>query len=285
MNCSPSRRLRSRASFCASAAGFIGMLASVGFAAPQSAENEATTTTKIEATQPDSKAEAKEKKPKPDKDGWIRLMPSKGMGKWKVTDFGGQGEVKWDGKKLLLETGNLMTGVHLSEKTLPTENYEISLKAQRVKGNDFFCCLTFPVGKECCSFVAGGWGGTVTGISSVNGSDASENETSSYTDFENGKWYTIRIVVTNEHVKVWIDDEECVDLSREYAEFSTRLEVYIQEPLGICTFMTEAAIEDFKWRPYPHVKKAKAKEVKRRMPSTVVAPVIKAASDGDSQSK
>lgn len=203
---------------------------------------------------------------KADKDGWTAMLPKKGLGKWKVTDFGGQGDVTWDGKRLNLATGNLMTGVHLDAKTFPSENYEIRLKAQRVKGNDFFCCLTFPVGKERCSFVAGGWGGTVTGISSVNGSDASENETSSYTDFENGKWYEFRLVVTKEKVQVWIDDEECVDLSRKYAEFSTRIEVYIQEPLGICTFMTEAAIEDFKWRPFPYDEKkpgAKRPETKR----------------------
>lgn len=285
MNCSPFRLLQSRASFCAWAFGFVCTLGSVGVAAPQTEQGVTKTATKIEAESTDSQAETKEKKSKPDKDGWIAMLPKKDMGKWKVTDFGGQGEVKWDGKKLLLGTGNLMTGVHLGEKTFPAENYEISLKAQRVKGNDFFCCLTFPVGKECCSFVAGGWGGTVTGISSVNGSDASENETSSYTDFENGKWYTIRIVVTSEHVKVWIDDEQCVDLSRKYAEFSTRIEVYIQEPLGLCTFMTEAAIEDFKWRPYPHVEKTRANEVKRRMPSTVEAPSVKDSGKDDPKSK
>ncbi len=221
--------------------------------ANQKAANQETASQEAaEQRQEKAKPESTETAEKPDKDGWRAMLPKKGMGKWKVTDFGGQGDVTWDGKRLRLATGNLMTGVHRADAFLPTENYEIRLRAQRVKGNDFFCCLTFPIGKQFASFVAGGWGGTVTGISSVNGSDASENETSSYTDFENGKWYNIRLVVTKEKVQVWIDDEQCVDLSRKYADFDTRIEVYIQQPVGVCTFMTEAAIEDFKWRPFPY---------------------------------
>ncbi|GAB5404437.1 MAG: hypothetical protein Aurels2KO_26680 [Aureliella sp.] len=214
----------------------------------------AASETKHDPVKAKAKAKAKSNKDqsKPDKDGWVAMMPKKGMGKWKATDFGGQGDVTWDGKELRLAAGNLMTGVHREDAFLPTENYEIRLSAKRVKGNDFFCCLTFPIGKQFASFVAGGWGGTVTGISSLSGADASENETSSYTDFENGKWYDIRLVVTKEKVQVWIDDEQSVDLSRKYADFDTRIEVYIQQPIGICTFMTEAVIKDFKWRPFPY---------------------------------
>lgn len=202
-------------------------------------------------------AEKKADAAKKEKDsGWRPLLPAKGLGKWEVTDFGGEGEVTWDGKQLRLGIGQPMTGLHNPNDLLPAEDYELSLRAQRVKGGDFFCCLTFPVGKQRCSFVAGGWGGSVTGISMVNGADASENETSSYSDFENGKWYQIKVQVTKESVKVWIDDEESVDLSRKYADLETRIEVYGQEPLGVCSFMTEALIEEFKWRP---IGKAKTK--------------------------
>ncbi|HBE71407.1 MAG TPA: hypothetical protein DDW52_24950 [Planctomycetaceae bacterium] len=211
---------------------------------------------------------SKKEKAKEKDDGWRKLLPAKGLGKWEVTDFGGEGKVTWNGKQLHLGIGQPMTGLHNPNDILPPEDYELSLRAQRVKGGDFFCCLTFPVGKQRCSFVAGGWGGSVTGISSVNGADASENETSSYSDFENGKWYRIKVQVTKESVKVWIDDEESVDLSRKYADLDTRIEVYGQEPLGVCTFMTEALIEDFKWRPIGKAKpKATGVKDKKAAPS------------------
>ena len=56
-------------------------------------------------------------------------------------------------------------------------DYEVTLEAMRVDGNDFFCGMTFPAGKDPCTLIVGGWGGTVVGLSSINGMDASENET------------------------------------------------------------------------------------------------------------
>jgi hypothetical protein len=48
-------------------------------------------------------------------------------------------------------------------------NYEIKLEAKKVTGNDFFCGMTFPVGDSFCSFIVGGWGGPVVGLSSIDG--------------------------------------------------------------------------------------------------------------------
>ncbi len=179
---------------------------------------------------------------------WKPMLPTKKLGDWEVTDFGGEGEVEWDGKTLVLHAGDPMTGINYTKKDFPRSNYEIRLKARRVDGRDFFCCLTFPIDDKCCSFVAGGWGGSVTGLSSVNGFDASENETSGFVDFEEQKWYEIRLQVTDDRVAVWIDDEQCVDLEREYAEFDTRIEVFVQQPLGVCSFMTKAELKDFRWK-------------------------------------
>ena len=58
-----------------------------------------------------------------------------------------------------------MTGITWTNE-VPTNNYEISLEAMRVEGSDFFCALTFPVGNDPCSFIVGGWGGGVVGLSS-----------------------------------------------------------------------------------------------------------------------
>ena len=79
---------------------------------------------------------------------------------------------------------------------LPTTSYEVALQAMRVEGSDFFAGITFPVGGSFCSLILGGWGGSVVGLSSINGLDASENETSQSRQSESGRWYYVRIRVT-----------------------------------------------------------------------------------------
>ena len=72
-----------------------------------------------------------------------------------------------------------MTDVPVSpgKETFPKVDYEVNLDAKRVAGNDFFCGITFPVGKRFCSLIVGGWGGATVGLSSIDGKDAAENET------------------------------------------------------------------------------------------------------------
>lgn len=48
-----------------------------------------------------------------------------------------------------------------------------------MSSSEFFCGLTVPVrtGTECVSLIVGGWGGSLVGISSIDGLDASETST------------------------------------------------------------------------------------------------------------
>jgi hypothetical protein len=127
-------------------------------------------------------------------------------------------------------------------------NYELSLEAQRVSGSDFFCGLTFPVGDAPCSFICGGWGGGVVGLSSLDGNDASENETTKYQEFESKRWYKIRVRVTQGKIQAWIDDKQMVDVDTADKKISIRLEVEPSRPLGIATYNTAAALRDIKVR-------------------------------------
>ena len=81
--------------------------------------------------------------------------------------------------------------------------YEVTLETRRIDGFDFFCGMTFPVEKSHCSLVLGGWGGSLTGLSSLDGFDASENETTGSMAFKEGKWYKIRLRVTPEKIEAW----------------------------------------------------------------------------------
>lgn len=200
---------------------------------------------------PEAKAveSAEEKQKRLLAEGWKMLLPEKGLGDWESSDFFSPGKVARDGEAVILEMGEPLTGITYTKKDFPKTNFEISLEAKRVEGGDFLCGLTFPVDEGFCSLIAGGWGGGVVGLSSIDGADASENETTTYQEFENGKWYQIRLTVEEKEIRVWIDDQEFFRLERYGQEFSTRIEVEASKPLGYCAFQSKVAIRDFRWRP------------------------------------
>jgi hypothetical protein len=176
---------------------------------------------------------------------WKNLFDGKTLAGWKKTAFGGEGEIEAKEGRLVIHSGGPMSGVTYTGE-FPKTNYELSLDAMRVDGSDFFCGVTFPVGDSPLSFIVGGWGGGVVGLSSIDGSDASENETTKYMEFETGRWYAIRLRVTPEKIAAWIDKKQMVDLDTKDHRFSIRLEVELSRPLGIATYNTTGALRDIK---------------------------------------
>lgn len=134
------------------------------------------------------------------------------------------------------------------QKEFPKSNYEIRLQAMRIEGNDFFCGLTFPVQKNHCSFIVGGWGGTVVGLSSIDGEDAAHNATMKRERFESAKWYKIRVRVTDHRIQTWIDDKQMVDQPLAGKKISIRPEVGLSKPLGISTWNTSAGLKGIEYR-------------------------------------
>ena len=176
------------------------------------------------------------------------LFDGKSLAGWKVTNFGGEGEVAVRKGTVVLQQGNDMTGITYTRGDFPRIDYEVTLEGKRVAGDDFFCTTTFPVGKTYCSFVAGGWGGTVIGLSSIDGRDASQNETGNFKEFKRGRWYRIRIRVTNDRIVVWIDNEKVTDLETKGKKLSIRAECALCRPFGIATWRTVGAIRDVRVR-------------------------------------
>ena len=129
-----------------------------------------------------------------------------------------------------------------------SENFEMQWKAQRLDGSDFFVGITFPVGKEHCSLIVGGWGGGLVGISSIDGNDASENETASYRNFKNGQWYEFKVRVDAKNITVWIDNEQILEVPRGERKFSVRAEVMRSRPLGYCVFQSKVTVKDWVYR-------------------------------------
>lgn len=186
---------------------------------------------------------------------WRSLLAKDSLDGWKSSEFGGDGEVNVESGELHLGMGQPLTGVTYT-KEFPKSGFEIRAEAQRIDGGDFFCGLTFPIGDGFASLIAGGWGGGVVGLSSIDGYDASENPTSTYEDFKNGKWYNFRVRVDDKNVTAWIDDKEVFSQEREGHKFSLRGEVYGSRPLGYCVFQSKVVVRNFQWRDLKEEKKA-----------------------------
>jgi hypothetical protein len=180
----------------------------------------------------------------------ISLFDGKELGAWKKTQFGGEGDT------FVNESGNLefgfgavITGVNWGDKVPAVTNYEISLEAMKLDGNDFFIALTFPVKESHATFVVGGWGGGVVGISCVDDLNASENETMNIEGFEKDVWYKIRVRVTDDKLEAWIDADQKVDLDLEGKKISLLPgDIELSVPLGIASFQTRAQYRNIVWR-------------------------------------
>ena len=171
------------------------------------------------------------------------LFDGKTLNGWEIANFGTQGNVCVSDSSIILEMGDGCTGVTWKGK-FPKINYQVSLEAMRVDGNDFFCGMTFPVLDEFCTLIIGGWGGTVVGLSSIDGLDASENSTGIMKKFTNNRWYRIRLWVTKQWIKAWIDDRVMVDFERCDEKLSVRPEVLLSRPFGITSWKTTAALRN-----------------------------------------
>lgn len=179
---------------------------------------------------------------------WQPLFDGTQLAPWRLTPFVGQGTVTVRDDEIRLGAGHDLTGITWAGGDLPTTDYELALRAMRVEGSDFFAGVTFPVGDAFCSLILGGWGGQVVGLSSINGRDASENDTTQSIAFESHRWYDVRIRVTPEAIEAWLDDRRIVQQDVPGHSFTTRLEVEPSQPLGVAAWRTSAAIRDIRLR-------------------------------------
>ncbi len=172
---------------------------------------------------------------------WIEMR-----GEWE----GISGGVVDTGEPLRIGWGEGLTAVKWNGK-IPKPPFELPLMAKRVDGTDFFCAVTFPARGDdgFVTLVVGGWGGSVVGISSIDGKDASENETTSYHTFETDVWYHIRLIARDDRIAAWIDGKRVIDVETAGKTLSLR-DGPISEcaPFGLATWQTTGVVRDVRWR-------------------------------------
>ena len=183
----------------------------------------------------------------PAADTWTAMFNGASLAGWRETPFTGRGKVSVADGTIVLGSG-YMTGITWT-KPFPKSNYEFRLEAMRVRGSDFFAGITFPVGDAHCSWINGGWGGMIVGLSSIDGMDASENETGTSRMFETGRWYALRLRVAGDRIQAWIDDEQVIDVNIANHEVSLRPgEIDLSKPFGIASYSTTATLRKIEYR-------------------------------------
>ncbi len=179
---------------------------------------------------------------------WIELFDGRSLRGFAVTDFGGQGEVAVEDGAIEFDFGTPLTGLTWTGAP-PRGDYDLEVTAARVEGTDFFCGVTFPVHDAHLTLVLGGWGGSLCGISSLDGEDASSNETRTLRRFEEGRDYRVLLRVRQDHLEVDLDGAPLLRAALEGRALSLRPEVELSRPLGIASFGTRARVRALRWRP------------------------------------
>jgi hypothetical protein len=164
---------------------------------------------------------------------------------WQVIDFEGHGAISVADSCIIIGKGDLISGIRWTED-FPKTNYEVTLYAKRVDGNDFFCGLTFPVKESFLTLVLGGWGGSLSGLSCIDGYDAANNFTGKIFYFGTGSWWAIRLRVTDDKIEAWADQDKIVEFTIGNSGLSVRWEVESSIPFGITTYKTTGAIRDIR---------------------------------------
>ncbi len=189
------------------------------------------------------------------------LFDGRTLDGWKPIPGSKVGTVSVEADSIALSVGSPMTGVTSTRADLPTLDYALSFEAKRTSGNDFFAAATFPVGPSFVTLVNGGWGGSVTGLSLVNGASASENETNHFVKYQDNVWYAFEIQVTARVIRCLVDGAEVFAFDHEGAQLKTRLETRANEPLGFATYRSSSLIRKVQCRPMtpPQVAEANAR--------------------------
>ena len=185
----------------------------------------------------------------PDEPASASLSSESSKAHWKPVEFLNTGEVVWKGETLVIGSGEQLTGV-VWEGPLPfRDNYEFSAEARRTAGFDFFCAITFPIGETSATFVPGGWTGGVTGLSTVDGQDASKNATKSFVPFDDNTWYRLKVRVTPGAVEGFVNEKPVFRQERAGHTLGLRHgDIGKTAPLGLSTYSSTGEIRNLRWR-------------------------------------
>lgn len=179
------------------------------------------------------------------------LFNGRDLSGWQGIEFAGGAAPAVEKGSLIIGQGEVLSGLKYTN-AVPRVNYEVEIEARKLAGNDFFIGLTVPVSTNHCTLVCGGWGGGVTGISSLNYLDASENDTTVVVNYEKDRWYKLKFRVEPKTLTFWLDGEKLIEADISERSVGMRPgEIEQCVPFGLATFQTRSEIRKVVLRTLP----------------------------------
>jgi hypothetical protein len=180
--------------------------------------------------------------PKPGKA--ISLFDGKSLDGWRIAEGGcfvDHAGVRVDQGQIILGQGAKGTGIAI-DRDFPTSNYEVTWEALRLRGGGDFFSFVFPVGDAPCAFVIGQ--GNCLGLEAVDGRGPNNDPTMRKMTFQNGRWYKLRLRVTDEKVEVWIDQDKLTDQPLAGHKITMVDAFNSLKPFGFLSWGAEAALRN-----------------------------------------
>jgi alpha-L-arabinofuranosidase len=115
---------------------------------------------------------------------------------------------KWDANNGALEQTQIGTEIRATAGDGHWQNYTLSLKAQKLRGNEGFLVLFHVRGRKTYDwFNVGGWGNSAAGLEETrDGSRAALGESVPF-KVDTGRWYDIRVELQGADIKCYVDDK------------------------------------------------------------------------------
>ena len=180
---------------------------------------------------------------------WVDLFDGKTLKGWRVPDegvFARHGRVGVDAGRVLLEPGKPKTAIAWDGE-FPTDNYELAVEAMRTAGRGDFCDIIFPAGTSQSVLYVGGWDGGTVGLT-LDDLGANNNASTRHLEFGNGRWYHLRLQVTQARIRFWVDGQPVIDLDRSKHKLNQSGIYAPLKSLGLQSHDTSAALRNIRLR-------------------------------------
>ena len=186
----------------------------------------------------------------PAEEGWVSLFDGRSLGDWEPVGGLGSKAAARDGG-IVLESLPGWNAVHW-RTDVPRENYEFAYETMRQRGSGDFGTLAFAIGgaTHCMLHIGAGDGRTV-GLSLLDGRDYRANGTARKLDLRNGRWYSVRLQVTADRVRAWVDGQQVIDQAREGHRFAPKSHISRRiKAFGLCSLQSVAAVRNIRLRRF-----------------------------------